>query len=105
VQRQHRRDSGSTSAATVLVSVDGGQTFTNVGTVATTDWVGSGRAKLAEEVIPISGLPAGATTVVTVCFLQPGANGDPLKRACADVAVTTPSRCDAFGCVGPPTGN
>ena len=24
---------------------------------------------------------------------QPGANGDPLKRACADVAVTTPSPC------------
>ena len=85
--------SGSTAAAAVLVSTDGGQTFSNVGTVATTDWVGSGRAKLAEEAIPITGLPAGATTVVTVCFLQPGANGDPLKRACADVAVTTPSPC------------
>ncbi|HYU12147.1 MAG TPA: hypothetical protein VEK82_06190 [Stellaceae bacterium] len=83
------------AAAAILVSVDGGQTFANVGTVATTDWVGSGRAKLAEEVIPITGLPAGATTVVTVCFMQPGANGDPLKRACADVPVTTPSTCTA----------
>ena len=55
---------------------------------------------MAEEAIPITGLPAGATTVVTVCFLQPGANGDPLKRACADVAVTTPGACNTCGIGG-----
>src|SRR6266568_1926325 len=36
-----------------------------------------------------AGQPDTASTE-TMCFMQPGANGDPLKKGCANVLVTTP---------------
>ena len=84
--------SGSTAPAAILVSTDGNVTFTNVGTVATGEWAGSGRFKTSpEEQIAVTGLPGGGvSTVVTVCFLQPGANGNPLKKACTDLTIAPP---------------
>jgi len=84
--------SSSSSPAAVLVSSDGGVNFTNVATVATIDWTGSGRFKQSpEEAITVSGLQPRTAYTVTVCFIQPGANGNPLKKACADLPITTPA--------------
>jgi hypothetical protein len=94
--------SGSTAPAAILVSTDGGMTSTNLGTVATTDWTGSGRAKMVTETIALR-LSASSPTVVKVCFVQPGANGNPLKSACADpLTITPPGTCadSSNGCAG-----
>lgn len=93
--------SGSTSPASVLVSTDGGVTFTNVGTVETTDWSGSGRTKTAEETILVN-LAANVSTPVTICFIQPGANGNPLKKACSDLTITPSCGCGPTSCIPPP---
>jgi hypothetical protein len=79
--------SGSTAPASVLVSTDGGVTFTQVHTIAETDWLHNGRTKTAEVEIELT-LTANVLTPVTVCFLQPGANGNELKKACSDLSIT-----------------
>jgi hypothetical protein len=110
--------SGSAAAASVLLSTDGGVTFTQVDTVATGDWTGSGRTKTAEKSITVN-VASGATTPVTICFVQPGSNGNEFKKACADLSLapscgpvcgaggfcTSDANCDAarFCAVGDPS--
>lgn len=75
---------GSTAPASVLVSTDGGTTFTEHGTV--TNWSSSGRdsdIQLALAEI----LPANTTTQFEVCATQPGSNGNPDKNACANLSI------------------
>ncbi len=69
----------------ILVSTDGGVSFTNLGTVA--NWTSNGRTKTAEETVQVS-VAANVSTPVEVCFVQPGANGNAFKKACADVSVS-----------------
>ena len=75
----------SASPLTILVSTDGGVNFTNLGTVA--NWTSNGRTKTAEETIEVT-VPANVSTPVEVCFVQPGANGNPFKKVCADLTLT-----------------
>lgn len=86
--------SGSTAAASVLVSTDGGVTFTNVATVAETDWLHNRRTKTAEVEIELT-LTSNVPTQVTVCFMQPGANGNEFTKACSDLTITP--ACDTGG--------
>ncbi|MBM4439782.1 MAG: hypothetical protein FJ027_05150 [Candidatus Rokubacteria bacterium] len=89
----------SAAPASLLASADGGLTFTALGAIET--WTHTGRTKTAEEAIEVTVAGSGAT-VVEVCAIQPGANGNANKKACAAVTIT-PS-CGGDGSGGGPIG-
>lgn len=115
---------GSAAPTAVLVSTDGGATFTQQGTIQPTAWSHSGRNKTAELVLS-ENLPANTTTQFEVCATQPGSNGNPDKSACANLSVNpscvpacvpdgqkcdlfNPGACCSLACCnfgGPPTPN
>jgi hypothetical protein len=76
---------GSAAPADVLVSTDGGATFTQQVTIS--DWSHSGRNKSAELTLSET-LLANTATQFKVCVTQPGSNGDPDKSACANKSIT-----------------
>jgi hypothetical protein len=75
---------GSAAPASLLVSTDGGATFTGGGTIS--DWLHSGRDKSAELTLS-EVLPANTTTQFEVCATQPGSNGNPDKNACTNLSI------------------
>jgi len=78
--------SGSSSSATVYLTVDNA-TPMQIDTIATTDWTGSGRFKTAERQYAVT-VPANAGTTLTICYVQPGANGNTQKQTCSTVLAS-----------------
>jgi hypothetical protein len=84
--------SASASPASVYLSVGGGAAAL-IDTIS--DWSGSGRSRTAEREYSIT-VPANASTSITICYVQPGANGTADKQTCA-TAVASPS-CQPAAC-------
>jgi hypothetical protein len=75
---------GSAAPAILMVSNDGGATFTPIGTIS--EWSHSGRDKSAELAFTAV-LTANTPTKFEFCAAQPGSNGNPDKRSCADLTI------------------
>src|SRR5262249_35467201 len=74
----------SAAPATLMVSKDGGATFTPICTIS--EWSQTGRDKSAELAFTAV-LTANTPTKFEFCAAQPGSKGNPHQSSCADLSI------------------